>query len=321
MDDGGCRETRDADRRRAEALARREELWRKRLRLERKLEYMKGEPGDNYLWHERLRMFLVACLIWMTGLYARGRRNRLDFKKTEITLRFEALPECLRGFTILFLSDLHFNCAGRRFPEAAASFLNGIEVDLCLLGGDYRLGHLGREFFAVENILRLLEGVRRRYGTYLVLGNHDNSDVCSGWPENGPRVLVNEGMAVGPGDAIWVAGVDDPHRFGCDCLDAALLGCSGDAFRILLVHSPEIVDEAATKGIQLYLCGHTHGGQVCLPGGIPVKYNARCPRAYASGLWRRRGMTGYTSRGLGAADLPLRYHCPPEAVVITLERA
>jgi hypothetical protein len=84
------------------------------------------------------------------------------------------------------------------------------------------------------------------------------------------------------------------------------------------VHTPELVDEAAAAGVDLYLCGHTHGGQICLPWIGPIIVNANCPRRYARGLWRHRHMQGYTSPGVGTSGVPVRFFCPPEIGVIEL---
>jgi len=79
-------------------------------------------------------------------------------------------------------------------------------------------------------------------------------------------------------------------------------------------------NEAAAAGIHLYLCGHTHGGQIRLPWlGAPMQ-NAACPRRYAHGCWRHGEMQGYTSAGAGCSMLPVRYNCPPEITLIELAR-
>jgi uncharacterized protein len=117
---------------------------------------------------------------------------------------------------------------------------------------------------------------------------------------------------------LWIIGVDDPHHYGCGDLDGALESVPPDAFKVLLAHSPEMFDEAAAAGIHLYLCGHTHAGQICLPGiGAPLM-NADCPRAFTHGRWRHGGMLGYTSAGVGCSLLPVRYNCPPEITLIEL---
>jgi predicted MPP superfamily phosphohydrolase len=89
--------------------------------------------------------------------------------------------------------------------------------------------------------------------------------------------------------------VDDAHYYGCDDLAQAVQAVPSNAFRLLLAHTPEMFDEAAKAGIDLYLTGHTHGGQICLPWIGPLVMNAACPREYTRGHWRHGGMQGYTS--------------------------
>jgi predicted MPP superfamily phosphohydrolase len=92
----------------------------------------------------------------------------------------------------------------------------------------------------------------------------------------------------------------------------------GQAFTIFLAHSPEAYKEAARCQAQLYLCGHTHGGQICLPERGPLLTNSKAPRFTAAGSWQHQEMTGYTSRGAGPSGIPLRFNCPGEISLITL---
>ena len=91
-----------------------------------------------------------------------------------------------------------------------------------------------------------------------------------------------------------------------------------EGFKIALIHSPEFVDAAAENGFQLYLAGHTHGGQVCLPGGWPIITHMTRYRRYARGLWRHGEMVGYTSTGVGVSGLPVRFNTRGEVALITL---
>ena len=119
-------------------------------------------------------------------------------------------------------------------------------------------------------------------------------------------------------DALHLTGLDDVHRFYTASASAAL-EAAPEGFCIALVHSPEIVDRAAVRH-RLYLTGHTHGGQICLPGGRPLATGLRRHHDLASGLWRHGEMMGYTSRGVGTCILPIRTHCPGEIAVVTLRR-
>src|SRR5580704_3178088 len=155
---------------------------------------------------------------------------------------------------------------------------------------------------------------------FAVLGNHDPSDMAEALEAAGFEVLINRSATIErQGERIVLIGLDDVHHFYTDAASAALLG-GGTDFRIALVHSAEIADHASAAGIDLYLCGHTHGGQICLPGSRPLVTHLRRCRHAARGLWREGELTGYTSSGLGASGPLLRFNCPPEIGIITLRR-
>jgi hypothetical protein len=135
----------------------------------------------------------------------------------------------------------------------------------------------------------------------------------------GVDVLLNETVTYDrAADNLHVTGVDDVHRFHTEDAVAAL-EAAPDGFCIALVHSPEITEVAARRH-RLYLTGHTHGGQICYPGGRPFASEATRFGDMCAGLWRRGDMVGYTSRGLGACVVPFRSFCPGEVVSITLRR-
>lgn len=132
-------------------------------------------------------------------------------------------------------------------------------------------------------------------------------------------MLVNDSQVIErDGDKIWIIGIDDPHYYRVHDLDMAFRSVPADGFKIFLAHSPEAYFEAAPFHPQLYLCGHTHGGQICLPGKGPLYTNSRAPRFTAAGSWEYQGMKGYTSRGVGASGVPIRYNCSGEITLITL---
>lgn len=262
------------------------------------------------------RGILLGCGCWNRGWHAAH-----SPVLREITVPVFGLPRDLDGFTILHLSDLHF---GRTYPEHARAvfrLVDGITADLCVVTGDFRHGHYGPDDHVVPMFRELLNQLRIRYGCWAVLGNHDTLSLGERLESGaGVRVLYNEAepVTVGAGVRFWVAGVDDPHWFRLDDPDRALHGVPEGEFRMMLAHSPEAAAAAARRGVALYLCGHTHGGQICLPGSVPIMKNARCPRFLLKGLWRLGAMTGYTTTGLGFTDLPQRFWCPPEAVMLRL---
>jgi predicted MPP superfamily phosphohydrolase len=134
----------------------------------------------------------------------------------------------------------------------------------------------------------------------------------------GIRMLVNESETIERGgERVHFAGIDDAHFYRMDNLEKAAADIPHDAFSILISHTPEIYKQAAHAGFDLLLGGHTHGGQICLPGGIPITLDSVLPRYMASGPWRYHDMIGYTSVGAGSSVVPVRFNCPPE---ITLHR-
>src|SRR3981081_4877284 len=110
---------------------------------------------------------------------------------------------------------------------------------------------------------------------------------------------------------IYLAGIDDAHHFRVDSIEKAALQIPYGEFSILLSHTPEIYRQAAHADFKLLLCGHTHGGQICLPGSIPITLDSVLPRYMGSGAWVYRDMLGYTSAGVGSCIVPVRFNCPP----------
>lgn len=105
------------------------------------------------------------------------------------------------------------------------------------------------------------------------------------------------------GSKLWIVGLDDAHFYGAHNFEKAMKNIPVDFAKVLLAHSPELISQAASLGFGLYLTGHTHAGQMCLPGGIPILRNARCASKYIAGSWDFNGMNGYTSAGVGCSGV------------------
>ena len=122
---------------------------------------------------------------------------------------------------------------------------------------------------------------------YGVLGNHDTIRMTPGLEDMGVSMLLNELVRIErAGAAIHVAGIDDAHFFRVDNIEKAAAEIPFDDFSILLSHTPEIYRQAAHAGFDAILSGHTHGGQICLPGSIPITLDATLPRAFGAGAWK-----------------------------------
>lgn len=256
---------------------------------------------------------LLRCM----GLLKRGMKNALDYRVDEIEISLRNLPKSFRNFRILQLSDIHMDGI-RDQGESLREKIAELRFDLCLLTGDFRFLTFYDYEKAMADLKGLVGSLRCEHGILGILGNHDFIEMVPLLETMGIRVLLNETVTIQRGDeAIWIAGTDDCHFYQVDDLSKALGEIPPDDFKILMAHSPELLDEAAQAGVHYYLSGHTHGGQICLPGGIPVLTNAHCPRKFVSGPWQYGNMEGYTSRGTGSSGLAVRYFCPPE---ITLHR-
>ena len=253
------------------------------------------------------------------ALYERGVRNALDIKLKRIELKFENLPSEFDGYRILQLSDPHVDFLAGPL-DTALELISGEQVDLCVLTGDYRKRVSGPFEHILPAFERLMARSRSRNGIYAILGNHDCADMAEAFENLGIDVLINETRSLRRGEAqIHVTGTDDVHYYYTDAARAAL-ETAPDGFKIALIHSAELADIAADAGFSLYLAGHTHGGQVCLPGGMPIITHMGRHRRYASGLWRHGSMTGYTTTGIGVSGLPVRFNTRGEVVLITLRR-
>ncbi len=265
-------------------------------------------------------MTVVGAALRWTPLHARGRRNALDLERNELELVLAGLPRPFDGYRILHVSDTHLD----HFPElapAARDLLGDLEVDMLALTGDIH----GNPRTPIEHSVGLLKealaGITVRGPRLAVLGNHDPAEMAEALSDVGYEVLINRSLILQRGgQTLRVTGLDDVHSFYTDAARAALQN-HGDGFRIALVHSAEVADDADEAGYALYLCGHTHGGQICLPGGRPLVTHLKRCRHAARGLWRQGGMTGYTNSGLGVSDLPLRFNTRGEIAIITLRRA
>jgi predicted MPP superfamily phosphohydrolase len=268
-------------------------------------------------------LFLMRAMqlgLRLTGQFERGVRNARDIVVRELSLPLERLPEGFDGFTVLHLSDLHLD----GMPGLERLLLDRIgnrEFDLCVLTGDYRTRLHGPIGPTMDRLRPLATGLRSRHGILAVLGNHDGCHMVEPMEAMGIRVLINESVELSRGESrLQVVGTDDVHYYFTDQAIHALEKASSK-FTIALVHSPELFDVAAEQGVDLYLCGHTHAGQVCLPGGRPFITHLSRGRRFFRGVWRHRGMLGVTNAGAGTSGVPVRFNTRGEILALTLRRA
>ena len=223
---------------------------------------------------------------------------------------------------VAFVSDLHVG------PTTPAALLERTferirteEPDVLLLGGDYvfleaephRLATLGALVASVPCPTKLA-----------VLGNHDlwtdDRAIVQALEDAGARVLVNEATSLPhPFADVAVIGLDDPWT-GVHDTEAALAGMNGEPVRIVLCHSPDGLQQLAGAHFDLFLAGHTHGGQIAAPWGPMVLPHGPLCRGYPSGFDRFNAGTVYVSRGVGGVELPVRTFAPPDMLLLELRR-
>jgi hypothetical protein len=237
---------------------------------------------------------------------------------------FKTLPVEFDGLVVAHLSDLHIRDYGRRERRAGA-LLAAEKPGLIVLTGDFSAEE--SDPAAVRHVLKDLAGLRPSFGVWAVLGDYEHANppvqgiaaIRGFFNEAGLALLVNEGGRLGKGlDTISLIGVDDPFT-GHDDLPRSLRGFQRTPFAILLAHSPQAFFRADLARFDLVLAGHTHGGQVRLPG-IGSLWTPLGSESYESGWYYGEHARMFVTRGVGTSILPFRFLCRPEIALITLRR-
>jgi uncharacterized protein len=288
---------------------------RERLRIETAHEMRMAGPALNFFDVESWYSIhsLIRTTLRLAGLYRRGCRNAERVAVRHNFVGSTRLPSGFDGFTILHITDLHVELsqgANRRLIE----LVDDLRYDLCVLTGDYRSKTFGPFAAALEGLKTLRAHLNDP--VYAVLGNHDTIHMVPALEAMGIGVLLNESTTIVRGEqSIHLAGIDDAHFYRVDNIGAAAGRIPPSDFSILLSHTPEIYRQAAQAGFDLLLSGHTHGGQICLPGSIPITLDSVLPRYMGSGAWTYGRMAGYTSVGVGACIVAARLNCPAEVTL------
>ena len=285
---------------------------RQRLGIEKDHEAQVFGQGINFFHIENLTAShaLMRGALMLLGLYWRGLNNAAKVEIRHNHIHLPHLPKAFEGFTILQLSDLHVETSEAAM-ERVTRLLKDERYDISILTGDYRGKTWGPYDATLASMARLRAALKSPI--YGVLGNHDTICMVPGLEEMGIKMLINEAHIVQrDGQRIHLAGIDDAHFYRVDNIEKAAASIPHDEFSILISHTPEIYRQAAHSDFNLLLSGHTHGGQICLPGGIPITLSSVLPRSMGSGPWRHHDMIGYTSVGAGSSVIPVRFNCPPE---------
>lgn len=293
--------------------------YQTRFRLQSE-KYLSSGAESGSAHEENLRAIsaVIENLLKCSGFTGLARRNCADYRLERNDVYLPDLPTAFDGYTILQLSDLH---ADGLVDKGAGimRIVKTVQCDLAVLTGDFSLEASSYYESCLDALVPIVRSISARDGVFGILGNHDILEMVPSLEQMGVQMLLNDAVLLKRRTAdIVLAGVDDPHFYKCHDLHKALFTVTPEQTVILLSHSPEIASEASKYGVDFYLCGHTHGGQICLPGGIPVYANASCKRSYVSGRWVCGAMQGYTNRGAGFSLAAARLFCPPEITLHTL---
>jgi predicted MPP superfamily phosphohydrolase len=252
-----------------------------------------------------------------TGYATLFEPNRLKISRTGIQIK--RLPSCLDGLRIVLMSDFHL------FPFTSADLIQQairqagmLQPDIVLFAGDF----VYSEAEAAYELSPILAQLNSRLGSFAVLGNHDHvkgaAVVRHALTRSGIEVLNNRGvtLSIGP-SGFYLAGIDSMAA-GFPNVRAAFAAHRGNSPVLVLAHEPDTIDNYSQRApIDLQLSGHSHGGQIRLPGVGPVILPL-WGRRYPRGLYQVNGTQLFTSQGIGTVDLPVRINCPPEIAEITL---
>ena len=256
----------------------------------------------------------------ITGLDKRAYENAKVVKVRELSFFFDNLPMEFDGYKILFLSDLHID-GMNPLCDILMDVIEPLSYDIAFWGGDYRFQTIGNIDETVIKLKKLVAKIQNKSEIIAILGNHDEYEIGEHLEQFGVNMLINENYEIKKADSsIFVCGVDDCHYYAAHNFDEADDGVPENAFKIILSHSPELYAEASKRNYALYLAGHTHAGQLCLPGGIPVICEANVPRKMIFGEWKYGDMLGYTSSGAGTSGTSGRFNSFSEVVLIELKK-
>jgi uncharacterized protein len=241
--------------------------------------------------------------------------NRLKISRVSVPIR--RLPPSLDGLRIVLMSDFHlFPFTSADLIQQAIRQASTLQPDLALFAGDF----VYSEAEAAYELSPILAQLNPRLGSFAVFGNHDHvkgaGTVQNALARSGIEMLNNRGIIL---SGFYLAGMDSMAA-GSPDVRAAFAAHRGNTPTLVLAHEPDTIDYYSQQApIDLQLSGHSHGGQIRLPGIGPVILPL-WGRRYPRGLYQANDSRLFTSQGIGTVDLPVRINCPPEIAEITLTR-
>ena len=251
-------------------------------------------------------LIITACLALTSCATASFSKYKGVGRIKRYEIYSEQVPDSFNGFRIAFASDFHYES---RFDakrlHGAIRALQAADADVLLLGGDYR----GREGGDMEELFSALAQVKTRFGTYAVMGNHERGEsdtlVRRAMAHTGVRLLEHKTDTLWKGNEyILICGIRNPFDLKRNGVSPTL-ALRAEDFVVMLVHTPDYVEDTDVSNTDLALAGHTHGGQVSLFRRL--KHNSQ-------------GIPLIITNGLGTSRKDIRLFTPSEVVVVELKQ-
>jgi uncharacterized protein len=286
-------------------------------------------PAAWWGWAWGLGLLLVAQAVGTALLYYGAVVEPHRLALTRLTIKTDRLPAGIEPIRVLHISDLHIERWTAR-ETAVLQLVQQANPDLIVISGDYVNLSYNEDPETQRLVIKLLGQLSAPHGVYAVLGSPPvdlRETVLPVFEAVDHIKLLRWGwqtVEMGNGRSLAILGMDCTHHLPTDRarLDRLHQMAPNGIPQLFLYHSPELMPETAVREIDLYLCGHTHGGQVRLPLFGPILTSSQLGRRYVMGLYREGRTHLYVSRGIGLEGLSaprVRFLAPPEMTLVTIE--
>ena len=267
-------------------------------------------------------LIITACLALTSCATASFSKYKGVGRIKRYEIYSEQVPDSFNGFRIAFASDFHYES---RFDakrlHGAIRALQAADADVLLLGGDYR----GREGGDMEELFSALAQVKTRFGTYAVMGNHERGEsdtlVRRAMAHTGVRLLEHKTDTLWKGNEyILICGIRNPFDLKRNGVSPTL-ALRAEDFVVMLVHTPDYVEDTDVSNTDLALAGHTHGGQVSLFRRWSPAHFSKYGNRFLTGLKHNsQSIPLIITNGLGTSRKDIRLFTPSEVVVVELKQ-